>query len=137
MGFSTLTGNPLPDALIDNLIRSRSFGLGTKTQRSCFLSQLSLALFDERENKNPYQLAEQFWTSALPHSVWIENNHFYNSWVHLSDYGAKFYSYLWSRVFVCDAFAKIRDEGLLNPSVGAAYVKTILSKGGSEDPINC
>jgi oligopeptidase A len=116
------------------MIRARDFGFGTFIQRRCFQSELSLAFFYEKEVKNPTQLVQQIWAEEIPLISLGENSHFHASWWHFSNYGPKYYSYLWSHIFACELFEKIRQGGLLNPEMGAAYVKAILSKGGSRDP---
>lgn len=129
-----LTGAPLPDEVIENMIQARDFGTGGMFQRACYQSNLSLAFFGEKEVKDPTELMRQMWMEDLPHSAIGDNNHFHDSWWHFSDYGPKYYCYLWSEVFAADLFEKIQRGGLLNPAMGKEYSQAILSKGGSQDP---
>jgi len=129
-----LTGAPLSDELIANLKKAETFQLGTWVQRQCFLSELSLALFEEGEKKDPTALAHQIWAREKPHEHCAPTNHMHASFPHLSGYGPRYYSYLWSKVFALDLFEKIDQEGLLNPIIGTHYARTILSKGGGKDP---
>jgi Zn-dependent oligopeptidase len=41
---------------------------------------------------------------------------------------------MWSKVFALDAFYVVREQGLVNPEAGKAFVDKILAKGGSVDP---
>jgi thimet oligopeptidase len=59
---------------------------------------------------------------------------FYTNFGHLTEYAAKYYGYLWSKVFAKDLFAYIKEHGLLNPDVGQKYISAVLGKGGSKDP---
>ena len=70
----------------------------------------------------------------MPHMAFINDNHFYSSFGHLTGYGAKYYGYLWSKVFALDLFATIKKHGLLSPEIGQKYIKEVLSKGGAQDP---
>jgi thimet oligopeptidase len=129
-----LTGDSLPDEWIQNMLEARDFGQGSFVEMMCFRSELSLAFFDGSVFESPTQLMRDVWARALPRLSAGDNNHFHASWWHFSNYGPKYYSYLWSQVFACDVFEKIQQGGLLNPEVGAAYARAILSKGGSRDP---
>lgn len=127
-----LTGEPLPEEWIQNLLQSRRFGWATIVERACFLSDVALAYFAEGEKKQPAELFFEIGETELPQFSLGENNHFFASWWHLPSYGPKYYSYLWSQVFASDLFEKIYEGGLLNPEVGTAYVDGILSRGGSD-----
>jgi thimet oligopeptidase len=69
-----------------------------------------------------------------PNILFVPDNHFYASFGHLTDYAAKYYGYLWSKVFALDLFDTIKKEGLLNPIIGRRYANTILAPGGSKPP---
>jgi thimet oligopeptidase len=58
------------------------------------------------------------------------------SFGHLTGYGAAYYGYAWSEVYSEDMFQYIKKSGLLNPQMGDYYASTVLSKGGSCDPMN-
>ena len=47
-------------------------------------------------------------------------------------YSAAYYSYKWAEVLAADVYTKFQKNGILNPSIGAAYRREILSKGDSK-----
>lgn len=49
----------------------------------------------------------------------------------ISGYAAGYYSYLWSRVYALDAFARFEAEGLLNPDTGRALLEAIVAPGAA------
>jgi thimet oligopeptidase len=129
-----LTGESLPDTLLENMLRARGFGRAVDVKWACFLSQLGLELFDRNTSEDPTALMHRVWAEELSHSFAAPNNHYFASWTHVSSYGPRYYSYLWSQVFALDLFDQIRQEGLLNPAAGKRFAKMILSKGGGRDP---
>lgn len=128
------TGAPLPDELIDQIIKLRTFDTGTYVSRQGLLALTALAYYKEGAVKDPHAVLRSLSQQYRPYIAWEENNHFYASWVHLTGYAASYYGYLWSYVFALDVFSVIKEQGLLNPEIGKRYVDTILSKGGSADP---
>ena len=99
-----------------------------------YLSSIALSYFGNEKNKDPHAIMKHLYTRMLPHMAFCEDNHFYTSFGHLTGYGAKYYGYLWSKVFALDIFAEIKKHGLLDPVIGQKYVKEVLSKGGAQDP---
>ena len=128
------TGEKLPKDIIDKLLRARTSSSGCFIGRQCLLSQFSLACFAPGENKDTNQLLQNIHQDMHLYYAYDKESHFPASFGHLDGYGARYYGYLWSRVFALDVFEQIKQEGLLNPLAGKRYIKEILSKGGSEDP---
>lgn len=129
-----LTGQPLPDDIIDTIIQLKKLTTGYFVTRQTYLSSIALSYFGPDNNKNPHAIMKSLFTSMLPQMAYVEDNHFYTSFGHLTGYGAKYYGYLWSKVFSLDLFATIKKYGLLNPEIGQKYIKEVLSKGGAQDP---
>ena len=49
-------------------------------------------------------------------------------------YSAGYYSYKWAEVLDADAFQYFKENGIFNPEIAAKY-KTLLSSGGTKDPM--
>jgi thimet oligopeptidase len=128
------TGEPLPDETIERIKEVKQFDSGYFVQRQVGLSKLSLACYAKGEEKDPVDLQRKASAHIDAYIAPQDENHFTASFGHLTGYGAKYYSYLWSKVFALDMFAKIQKQGLLNPDIGEQYVNHVLSKGGSVDP---
>jgi len=129
-----ITGEPLPDDIIDTIIKLKNLTTGYFVTRQTYLSSIALSYFGAGENKQPHAIMQELYTTMMPHMAFINDNHFYSSFGHLTGYGAKYYGYLWSKVFALDLFATIKKHGLLSPEIGQKYIKEVLSKGGAQDP---
>lgn len=128
------TGQQLPDETIEKIIALKTFDSGATLQRLLFLSHISLEYFKSGDKKNPDKIFRQLSQKLRPNMAPADDAHFFTAFVHLPDYAAKYYGYLWSKVFALDIFATIKKHGLLDPVIGQKYVDDILSKGGCEDP---
>ncbi len=60
--------------------------------------------------------------------------HFYISFPHIGGYKAKYYSYLWSKVFALDLAYEIKKHGFLDSTIGQKYIDEVIGRGGSADP---
>jgi thimet oligopeptidase len=129
-----ITGESLSDEMITNILRLKHFDSGDGTQRQVYLALFSLALFAPGADKDPYAIQGDLYTRLRPHVQRYVDDHMYASFGHLPDYAAKYYGYLWSKVFALDMFAQIKQQGLLNPQAGARYRDLVIAQGGSKDP---
>ena len=75
----------------------------------------------------------------VPFEILIQGNmilnYFQAAFGHLDGYGARYYAYLWSKVYALDLFDHIKKYGLLNPEIGVHYAQKVLGKGGSQPPM--
>ncbi len=129
-----VTGESLPEEKIRRLLETKNSESGFWIERQCFLASLSLECFKEGSNKDPLKLSQEVRNRFLGAYFFEEDNFFPLSFGHLDGYSAKYYSYLWSKVFSADVFSKIKKEGLLNSEIGTVYIEKIIGKGGEQDP---
>ena len=103
-------------------------------QRQLYFANLSLALFQAGAHKEPHEISKKLCESIRTHTQFYSEDHDYASFGHLTGYGAKYYGYLWSKVFALDLFDEIKKHGLLDPIIGKKYADEVIGKGGSVDP---
>ncbi|EJP1824406.1 oligopeptidase A, partial [Salmonella enterica] len=46
-----------------------------------------------------------------------------------------YYSYLWADVLAADAYSRFEEEGIFNRETGQSFLDNILTRGGSEEPM--
>lgn len=124
------TGEILPKTLFDKMLAAKKVGSGLFYQRQILFGTFDMCLHD---NKMQGSIMETYKKLSAQISLYdfVENTCFPASFGHLTDYGALYYSYLWSLVYAEDVFSIFRKEGVLNSQVGQKYKNSILSKGGS------
>jgi thimet oligopeptidase len=128
------TGEPLSDDLIDKILAVKHIDTGSFVQRQSFLALLSLAYHLSGEDKDVQEIQKKLREEIIVHQHVIPEAHFFASFGHLTEYAAKYYGYLWSKVFALDIFAQIKKDGLLNPEIGQKYINCVIGRGGSVDP---
>ncbi|MFC1854719.1 M3 family metallopeptidase [Candidatus Dependentiae bacterium] len=130
------TGEPMPDALIDSLIEMRTSDTAFWTQRQSVLSLFSLRCFGRRRHLKFSNLYRDLYESNVTLSSVNRKEHFHSSFGHLTGYGAKYYSYLWTKVYALDLFDFVKNNGgiLSGEGKGALMVRKLLAAGGSVPP---
>jgi thimet oligopeptidase len=125
------TGEPLPDALIDAMIRAKNVSSGIKELRQMFFARLDYALHSPGFDGGTTAAVERLYPITMfPYPA---GTHFQSGFGHLFGYDAGYYGYLWSRVFGDDMFTRFERAGLLDPETGRDYRRKILERGGSVD----
>lgn len=128
------THESLPADLIEKIEKLKQFDSGNQTQRQICFAFTSLNYYKSGAEKNLFKIWKELHQNLRPDVVFYDDDHGYCSFIHLIGYGAKYYGYLWSKVFALDLFEHIKPMGLLNNSIGQKYTNEVIGKGGSQDP---
>jgi oligopeptidase A len=133
-------GAPLPGALQQQLIATRSFQAGLATLR-----QVEFALFDMRLHAEydpargshlyPMLAEVRAEVAVVPIPEWNRYPHNFGH-IFAGGYAAGYYSYKWAEVLAADAFAAFRERGAFDRTTAQRYVEEILSRGGSRDALD-
>jgi oligopeptidase A len=133
------SGEPLPKEMLDKLLAAKNY------QAALFiLRQLEFGLFDFRMHAeySPKKGAQILPTLAevkkmvavVPSPSWGRFPHAF-SHIFAGGYAAGYYSYLWAEVLSADAYSRFEEEGIFNAETGKSFLDNILSRGGSEEPM--
>ena len=132
------TGESIPMELIDKIKAASTFQQGMQTLR-----QLSFGLLDmswhgvdptEITNVKQHETAAFLETQLFPD---VAENCMSTAFAHIfqGGYSSGYYSYKWAEVLDADAFEYFKENDLFDPEIAAAFKTHVLSKGGTQDPL--
>lgn len=133
------TGEPIPQELVDKIVKSSQFGAAY----AC-LRQLSFGYLDMAWHTLTHPVAasdvENFENKATesvrmfdPVPGTIMSPQF--SHIFSGGYAAGYYSYKWSEVLDADAFSVFKQNGIFDKKSADSFRTNVLMKGGTEHPM--
>jgi peptidyl-dipeptidase Dcp len=130
------TGEPMPQALMDRLIASRTFnqGFATTEYLGSTYADLDFHLGGAKDAAEVEQATRA--RMRMPGEVVMRHRppHFQHIFAGDS-YAAGYYSYLWSEVLDADAFNAFIEEGdVFDPAVAQRLRDHVYAAGGARDP---
>ena len=136
--FHYQTGEPIPDELINRIIKSRNYNVAYACLRQVSFGLLDMAYYTKKEafTDDIIPFEKKAWekamvTEQLPDTcMTVQFSH-----IMAGGYAAGYYSYKWAEVLDADAFAVFKKEGIFNPATAQRFRDCILSKGGTENPM--
>ena len=136
--FHYQTGEPLPDELIQRIVKSRNFMAATACLRQVSLGLLDMAYYTKKEEFKddiiPFE--KKAWKKAilgeqLPNTcMTVQFSH-----IMAGGYAAGYYSYKWAEVLDADAFSVFKKHGIFDQKTAQRFRDEILSKGGTQHPM--
>ena len=131
------TGEPMPQQLVDKIITSAQFGAAYACVRQLSFGYLDMAWHTITEPvTDAYVFENEAIKSVQPFDV-VSGCMLAPQFSHIfsGGYAAGYYSYKWAEVLEADAFAKFKEEGIFNQETANSFRENILSKGGTENPM--
>ena len=133
-----LTGEPVPQELIDKLLASSQYAAAYSCVRQLGFGFIDMAWHSITE---PYEGDNfEFEYNAIkdvqafePVEGCIMSPQFTH--IFSGGYAAGYYGYKWAEVIECDAFDKFKQDGIFNPATARSWVENVLSRGGTEAPM--
>lgn len=132
------TNEPMPADLIQKLKASQKFQAGYASCRQLQFAMMDMAwhttdpstitdvdAFEEKATAN---------TRLFPKLDGVNSSVSF-SHIFAGGYSAGYYSYKWAEVLDADAFEYFKEKGLFNEEVAKKFKENILSRGGTEHPM--
>jgi peptidyl-dipeptidase Dcp len=136
--FHYQTSEPLPDELIQRIVKSRNFMAATACLRQVSFGLLDMAYYTKKDEFTddiiPFE--KKAWKKAilgeqLPDTcMTVQFSH-----IMAGGYAAGYYSYKWAEVLDADAFSVFKKHGIFDQQTAQRFRDEILSKGGTEHPM--
>ncbi|MCC8422533.1 oligopeptidase A [Photorhabdus thracensis] len=133
------TKEPLPQSMLDNLLAAKNYQAAMAMLRQLEFGQFDFRLHVEYDPAKGAQIMQTLkkvkkLVSVVPSPKWGRFPHSF-SHIFSGGYAAGYYSYLWAEVLAADAFSRFEEEGIFNRETGQSFLDNLLSRGGSEDPM--
>ena len=132
------TGEPLPEELINSIVKSRNFMTSYGCMRQVSYALLDMAYYTLRK---PFEgdvraFEKDVWRNVvigeqLPETCMsVQFSHIMSG-----GYAAGYYSYKWAEVLAADAFSVFKRKGIFDRATADSFRENILSRGGTEHPM--
>ena len=132
------TEEVIPQEYVNKIKESASFLEGMATLRQISFGMLDMAFHSNNPRAitdvKAFEKVAFEGTSLYPD---VEENCMSVSFSHIfqGGYSSGYYSYKWAEVLDADAFAYFQEKGIFNQEVATKFKENILSKGGTELPM--
>ncbi|MDE2023696.1 MAG: peptidyl-dipeptidase Dcp [Gammaproteobacteria bacterium] len=132
------TGQPMPKALLEKILKARGFNKGYDMAEMLAASELDMQ-WHTLPASAPEQNVDQFELAALKKTgVYLpqvptryRSSYFLHIWS--NGYAAGYYAYNWTQMLADDSYQWFLDHGGLTRANGQRYRDMILSRGNTED----
>ena len=132
------TGETIPDDLIERIKKAANFNIAYACLRQLSFGFLDMAWYTRTTpfegDVERYEKEAWHETQLLPA---VEGTCMSVQFSHIMSggYAAGYYSYKWAEVLDADAFSLFQETGIFNTETAASFRENILSKGGTEPPM--
>ncbi|MBC2839592.1 M3 family metallopeptidase [Robiginitalea sp. SC105] len=132
------TGEILSEELVDRIRASANFQEGIATVRQLSFGFLDMAwhggdptgISDVKAHESGAFASTRLFPEHEDTCMSTSFSHIFQG-----GYASGYYSYKWAEVLDADAFAFFEDSGIFDPEVAGRFREHILSRGGTEDPM--
>ncbi len=133
-----LTGEVIPQELIDKLQNSRYFNQGFETVEYLAASFLDMGYHNLKEisftDVSGFEKSTLSKIGLIPEITSRYRSTYFNH-IFSGGYSSGYYSYIWAAILDADAFEAFKEKGLFDKETASSFRQNILARGGTEDPM--
>ncbi len=132
------TGEPIPTEIVDRIVAAQNYLAAYANVRQWSFGMTDMAWHTLTEpftgDVAAFEQAAMAPAQVLPV---VEGTAMSPAFTHIfaGGYAAGYYGYKWAEVLEADAFSLFKEKGIFNREVSDSFRENILSKGGSEHPM--
>ena len=134
-----VTGEVIPDALVEKLVETGKFNQGFATTELAGAALLDIAWHKMALDKDVDVMAFEKSVAdnlKMPREVQFRYRSPYFKHIFGSDqYASGYYTYRWAEVLDADGYELFKERGIFDPATAKSYLENILQPGDSEDPM--
>jgi len=139
VAFHYVTGEKMPDILLQKIINSKNFNSGYFIVRQLSFGFTDMAWFTLTQPYSgdiiSFEQKAITNTVIIPDAAGIARSTAFNH-IFTWGYSAGYYGYLWANVLDADAFSVFKKNGIFDKKTAQSFRDNILSKGGTEKPMD-
>ena len=126
------TGDPLPAALFDRMVKARHFQAGLFIMRQVEFALFDLLLHLGTLGSDPIEVIEAVREeiAVIRPPDWARFPHAF-SHIFAGGYAAGYYSYLWAELLAADGFMVFAEAGLVDRTTGDRFRDEVLARGAT------
>ena len=132
------TGEPMPAEIVDRIVAAQNYLAAYSNVRQLSFGLTDMAWHTITEpfegDVEQFEVASMAPTQVLPV---VPGTAMAPAFGHIfsGGYAAGYYGYKWAEVLEADAFSLFKEKGIFNREVSGSFRENILSKGGTEHPM--
>ena len=132
------TGEPIPAEVVDRIVAAQNYLAAYSNVRQLSFGLTDMAWHTITEpfegDVEQFEVASMAPTQVLPV---VPGTAMAPAFGHIfsGGYAAGYYGYKWAEVLAADAFSLFKEKGIFNREVSGSFRENILSKGGTEHPM--
>lgn len=133
------TGEVIPQALVDKIVKSGKFNQGFITTEYLAAAILDMDYHtitkDGDIDVNQFEKTSMEKAGLIPEIIpRYKSTYFAHIFSGNGEYSSGYYSYIWAAVYECDAFEAFKETGnIFDQKVAKSFRTNILEKGGTEE----
>ncbi|MHC4513978.1 MAG: M3 family metallopeptidase [Planctomycetota bacterium] len=133
------TGEPIPKALVDKIVKARQFNQGFIRGEYLAASFLDMDWHTLEKavehDANEFENAAMQRIGLIPEIISRYRSTYFRH-IFAGGYSSGYYSYIWAEVLDADAFQAFEERGIFDQGTAEAFRKHVLSRGNADEPMN-